>query len=129
MGGDFTIHIDAARNLIEVEMRGFFSAEDVHRYHRAVVAASTTLGGPADKQVMLNDISEMQIQSQEIVREFMTVMSDPRYQGRRVGFVAASTLARKQLSRIIGSRTARIFASAREAEEWLFSPAADADAA
>lgn len=127
MSGDFTIDTDATRNLIAIRMRGFFTLADVARYHAAVVRASDALGGPAARQVMLNDISDMQIQSQDIVAAFQRVMGDPRYLGRRVGFVAVSSLARAQLSRVIGSRTARIFATAAEAEAWLFAaPAADA---
>lgn len=124
MSGDFTISIDHPRGLLTVRMWGFYSEADVTRYHAAVVAASDTLSIAPSRQLMLNDISDMSIQSQEIVAAFKRVMGDPRYAGRRVGFVAISSLARSQLSRVIGSRTAQIFASAAEAEAWLFDPVA-----
>lgn len=69
---------------------------------------------------MINDISGMSIQGQEIVDRFRAVMGDPRYQGRRVAFIVVSSLARQQLMRIVGSRTAQVFGSREEAEQWLF---------
>lgn len=123
MSGDFSVDVDRGRGLLNVRMWGFYTEADVTRYHAAVVAASADLGLAPSAQLMLNNISEMMIQSQVIVAAFQKVMGDKRYAGRRVGFVAASSLARTQLSRVIGSRTARIFATAAEAEAWLFDPA------
>ena len=123
MSGDFTIDIDRRRGLLKVRMWGFYSEADVARYHAGVVAASDSLPIAPAAQLMLNDISDMNIQSQKIVAAFQRVMGDARYAGRRVGFVAISSLARAQLSRVIGSRTAQIFASEAEAEAWLFDPA------
>lgn len=121
MSGDFTIETDPVRGLLRVRMRGFYTEADVIRYHAALGRATADLPQPPAAQVMINDISEMMIQSQEIVAAFKQVMSDPRYAERRVGFVAVSSLARAQLSRIIGSRTAQIFATEAEAEAWLFA--------
>lgn len=123
MSGDFTIESDPARGLLTVRMWGFYMLEDVTRYHAAIGRASGALAQAPSDQVMLNDISDMNIQSQEIVAAFQRVMGDARYAGRRVGFVATSSLARAQLSRIIGGRTARIFATPAEALDWLFDPA------
>lgn len=120
MSGHFTIAVAPSRNLLRVEMSGFFTVEDVHRYRIAIDTASRHLTAPPERQVMVNDISAMNIQSQEIVDAFRRVMGDVRYRDRRVGFVVASTLARMQLSRIIGSRTAQMFATSAEAEDWLF---------
>lgn len=126
MAGHFTIDTDRGRGLLRVVMSGFYSPEDVKRYHAAVVAASSTLTQAPASQMMLCDISAMLIQSQEIVGAFREVMSDRRYARRRVGFVVGSTLARMQLLRIIGSRTAHVFTSTADAEAWLFDPDAQA---
>lgn len=120
MSGQFTIETDKGRNMLRVAMSGFFTVECVGRYRAAIDAVTAELGGPPDAQVMTNDISAMTIQSQDIVDAFRAVMADPRYAERRVGFVVPSTLARVQLSRVIGSRTAQMFATAEEAEAWLF---------
>lgn len=119
MSGQFSIDIDAPRNLLRVRMAGFFSIEDVARYHAAIDEASAQLGGAPSRQKMLNDISEMRIQQQEVVAEFQRVMSDAKYRQRRVGFVVASSLARKQLQRIIGGRDARMFETSEQALAWL----------
>lgn len=120
MTGDFDIQLDRSRRLMTVRMSGFYTLDDVRRYASAIAAATVQLGGAPDEQRMINDISEMNIQSQEIVGAFRQFMSDPRYGRRRVGFVVASTLARKQLMRVIGARHVRIFTSAAAAEAWLF---------
>jgi hypothetical protein len=124
MSGEFSIEIDAPRNLLRVRMSGFYSLEDVERYHAAVDAATLALGGAPSRQLMLNDISGMQIQAQEIIAAFKQVVSDPRYRERRVGFVVASSLARLQLVRVIGGRNAQLFESEAEALAWLLSPRA-----
>lgn len=104
-----------------VRMSGFFTLADVARYGQAIGAATAKLGGSPDEQRMLSDISGMNIQSQEIVEAFRSFMANPRYAGRKIAFVVASTLARQQLQRAIGSRHARCFADVWEAERWLFS--------
>lgn len=124
--GRFTIDPDRARGLLRVHMSGFYSVDDVMRYHAAVAAASDLLSQAPSAQVMLCDISDMKIQSQDIVAAFARVMGDPRYAGRRVAFVVSGTLARMQLMRIISGRTVAIFATTREAEAWLFDATAQA---
>lgn len=126
MSGDFSIETYPDRGLMKVRMWGFFSIDDVARYRDAIGRAGAVLGGSPADHLMVNDISDMNIQSQDVVAAFRGIVADPKYARRKVGFVAASTLARMQLSRIIGSRTARIFLCPVEAEAWLFEPDEDA---
>lgn len=126
MAGHFTIRTDRTRGLLHVTMSGFYTVDDVTHYHAAVVAASEALGRAPSAQVMICDISAMQIQSQGIVAAFARVMDDPRYAERRVAFVVASTLARMQLMRIISGRDVAIFTQTAEAETWLFDRTAHA---
>lgn len=126
MAGHFTIDTDAARGLLHVRMSGFYSLDDVARYHAAVDAASDALARPPARQTMICDISEMRIQSQQVVAAFQGVMGDARYRERRVGFVVASTLARTQLMRTIGDRKVQTFTNAGDAEAWLFGSAVQA---
>ena len=129
MSGEFSVEIDRPRNLLRVRMWGFYAIEDVARYHAAIDAASEELGGAPSRQRMLNDISGMQIQSQDVVAAFQNVMSDPKYRARRVAFVVASSLARMQLLRVIGSRRAELFTREVEALAWLGSATGAASAA
>lgn len=120
MSAHFTVVPDFGRRLLDVTMSGFFTPDDVARYAAAVDAATTAIGGAPATQVMINDISGMNIQGQEIVDRFRAFVANPRYQGRRVAFIVAGSLARHQLVRIIGSRTVQLFGSRTEAEAWLF---------
>lgn len=126
MSGDFSIETVPASGLIRVRLWGFFELPDVARYAEAIAEATATMGTPPSEHRMVNDISDMSIQSQEVVAAFQRFVADPRYAGRRVAFVAASTLARTQLQRILGDRVARIFATTAEAEAWLNEPGAQA---
>lgn len=129
MSGEFSIEIDAPRNLLRVRVWGFFSVEDVARYHAAVDEASMALGGAPSRQMMLCDATEMRIQSQDVVAAFQQVMADPKYRDRRVAFVVASSLARMQVQRVIGERTALLFENDRDALAWLASETRAANAA
>lgn len=128
MSGEFSIQTDVPRNLLRVHVSGFFSVEDVARYHAAVDQASIELGGAPSRQRMLCDVTDMRIQSQDVVSAFQGVMADPKYRGRRVAFVVATSLARMQVQRVIGERTALLFDNEPSALAWLDS-AQDANAA
>ena len=123
MSGDFSINVDSIRGLMTVRMWGFFTLEDVARYHAAIEQATAKLDSAPSDQVMLNDISAMNIQDQTVVAAFRQVMGDPRFAGRRIGFVAGTSLTRMQLLRIMGSRVAQIFSSTEDALAWLLDPA------
>ena len=125
---DFTISIDRSRRLIDVAMRGFYGPADVLRYRKAIDAATTELGGEPAQQVMINDITGMQIQLQDIVTAFRGFMADPRYVGRRVAFIVTTSLARMHVERVMQGRTARTFVCREEAESWLFGEGARAAA-
>ncbi|WP_066483578.1 hypothetical protein [Sphingomonas sp. CCH13-B11] len=120
MNGHFSVDVDPARRLIKVKMGGFFSLDDVAGYHDAVHRATARAGGLPSQQRMICDISDMRIQTQDVVDAFRRVMGDPKYRQRKVGFVVASSLARMQLLRVIGSRNAQCFATEAEAEDWVF---------
>jgi hypothetical protein len=121
MSAHFNIELDPARKLLFVELSGFYTVADVHRYHAAVHAATARLGGMPSAQRMVCDISGMRIQTQDVVQAFSGVMADPKYKHRKVALVVASTLARMQAQRTTGARDAQFFASREEAEAWLFS--------
>lgn len=121
MNANFSIELRRERNLLDVRMAGFFTLDDVARYRAAITAASRELGGDPGQQIMICDISEMRIQSQEVVEAFRQNMADPLYARRRVALVASATLARTQAQRAVGRREARMFTSRADAEAWLFS--------
>ncbi|WP_294301698.1 hypothetical protein [uncultured Sphingomonas sp.] len=121
MSADFSIRLNRDRNLLDVRLGGFFTLDDVARYRSAITAASRELGGDPGQQIMLCDISDMRIQSQDVVEAFRQNMADPLYARRRVALVVTATLARTQAQRAVGRREARMFTSRVDAEAWLFS--------
>jgi hypothetical protein len=102
-------------------LSGFFSVEDVRRYGTAIEEATRSLGGHPTRQRMLNDITGMQIQPQEVVAAFATFVADPRYSKRKVAFIVEASLARMQLNRVKVERYSRSFGTRAEAETWLFA--------
>ncbi|KQN25166.1 hypothetical protein ASE86_02600 [Sphingomonas sp. Leaf33] len=119
MNAAFAIETRRDLNLLDVRMAGFFSLDDVARYRAAMTEASRALGGDPGQQRLLCDISEMRIQSQQVVEAFRENMADPLYARRRIAFVVSPTLARTQVQRAMGNRTARLFLAREEAEGWL----------
>lgn len=123
MDANFSIQVDRARDLVSIRMGGLFTRRDIEAFLEARRRAHAELGCAPNRHVTLNDVSEMKIQSQEIVAAFRAMLSDPAYQSRRLAFVAAPTLARGQLLRALQDRDAdaRCFSTVAEAEAWLFA--------
>lgn len=116
----FTIDVDVPRHLVLIRMGGFFGPETIEQFTKARNAAHARLHcGPHD-HMTLNDVSDMSIQSQEMVLSFQRLLADPTHRSRKLAFVHASTLARMQLQRAAASRDVAYFRNAEEAEAWLF---------
>jgi hypothetical protein len=127
MSANFHVEADPDRNLVRIKLSGFFSAEDVAGFLEARRIAHGTLRCGPNQHLTINDITDMKIQSQEIVTAFRDMLSAPDYRSRKLAFVTGPTLARSQLMRALVNRTARCFDDRRAAEAWLFS-ADEADA-
>lgn len=122
----FTIDLDPARDLVRIRLSGFFSVDDVGRFQAELLLAHRRLGcahrgGP----LTINDISDMAIQSQDVVACWEAFLADPAHRSRRLAFVVGSTLARMQLQRTIRGRDAKVFTTVDEAERWLLANAPD----
>ena len=118
----YSIDLEPARDLVRISMAGFFGVEDIDRFQAELVAARRRLGGrPGGGPLTINDVRGMAIQSQDVVARWGSFLTDPRHRSRRLAFVVASSLARMQLQRVIGGRTAGVFTDEAEAERWLFT--------
>ena len=118
----FTIELDPSRDLVRIRLSGFFSVDDVERFQAELLLAHRRLGcGRRGGPLTINDISDMAIQSQDVMVRWGAFLADPAHRSRRLAFVVGSTLARMQLQRAIGSRDAMVFTAADEAERWLFA--------
>ncbi|NJR77638.1 hypothetical protein [Sphingomonas corticis] len=124
MDGNFTFAVEPDRDLIRTRMAGFFDDDAFVRYVAARAAAFRQLRCGANQHLWLVDLREMKIQSQEMVTAFSTILSDPAYRSKRLGFVVATSLARMQLRRALGDRCGngvQLFVDANEAEAWVLT--------
>ena len=119
MSATFSIRVEPDRDLVRIWMSGFFGEADVADFLAARREAHRALRCPLNAHVTLNDISEMKIQSQDIVAAFQQTLSEPEYRSRRLAFVVGTTLARGQLMRACAGRDARCFDDVADAEAWL----------
>jgi hypothetical protein len=120
MSATFSIDVDPARNLVQITMAGFFGDDDVARFLAARAKAHRALRCGPNEHLTVNDVSEMKIQSQEMVVAFQTMLGAPDYRSRKLAFIVGPTLTRSQLARAIASRDARCFRDRALAEAWLF---------
>lgn len=119
MSAVYTIDVEPSRDLVRIEMSGFFTEADIAGFLDARAAAHAQLSCGPNQHLTLNDLRGMKIQAQEIVEAFRGMLADPSYRSKRLAFVVSPTLARSQLVRAVASRNARFFEDIAEAEMWL----------
>jgi len=121
MDAHFIVRADPARDLIRIEMSGFFTEADLQAFCAARAAEHARLTCAPNQHLTLNDVTKMKVQSQTMVAAFQSLLADPSYRSRRLAFVVDRTLARSQLMRALNGRDARCFENLADAEKWLFT--------
>lgn len=121
MSANFHVEADPTRDLVRIRLSGFFTADDIEAFLEARRLAHAQLRCGPNRHLTINDVTDMKIQSQDIVAAFRDMLSAPEYQSRRLAFVTGPTLARSQLMRTLVNRNARCFDDQAAAEAWLFS--------
>lgn len=116
----FDIDVDVQRDLVLIRMGGFFGPEAIADFTTARNAAHARLQCAPNQHMTLTDVTDMSIQSQEMVMSFQALLANPTHRSRKLAFIHASTLARMQLQRAAASRDVAYFRTAEEAEAWLF---------
>ncbi|MDP1027093.1 hypothetical protein Q5H91_07705 [Sphingomonas sp. KR1UV-12] len=119
MQSSFSLAVDVEHSFIRVTLAGFFTPTDIARFDAARAEAHQRLKCRQGDHVTLVDMREMKIQSQESVGAFQALIANPRYHGRRIAIVVASSLARSQIKRAATGRGAAYFHSIESAEAWL----------
>ena len=125
MTGDFSVDAEPARDLVRIRVGGFFGSDDLACLTEAWRAALTRLRCPSDKHLTLVDTRAALICSQEMVGHWSALAADPAFRSRRLAFITAPTLVRKQVQRATAEITAPSFIDEAEAEAWLFSEEAN----
>ncbi|WP_404335371.1 hypothetical protein AB2M62_15985 [Sphingomonas sp. MMS12-HWE2-04] len=119
MSAHYTIDVEPSRDLIRIQLSGFFTEADFAGLLAARSAAHAQLNCRPNQHVTLTDVRDMKIQAQEMVEAFRAMIADPSYRAKRLAFVVSPTLARSQLVRAVGARDAHFFEDMGEAEAWL----------
>ena len=118
----FSIDHDVAREFVRIRLFGFFSVGDIERFEAELLSVHRRMGsGHRGGPLTITDVTEMSIQSQEVVTRWGEFLANPNHRSRRLAFETGSTLARMQLERASAGRGARVFTDAAEAERWLFT--------
>jgi hypothetical protein len=123
-----TIIAEPARDLIRITLAGFFDENTIADFLEARRHAHAQLRCGPNRHLTLADTRAIAIQTQDMVARWGGILADPAHRSRRLAFVTGSSLARMQLQRAIGSRTAQVFTDEREAMAWLFADEASAAA-
>ncbi len=115
----FSIQVEPERDLVRIALSGFFAPSDVSAFVAARNKAHQELRCAANAHLTLVDVRALKIQPQDAVAAFRATLNAPEHRSRRLAFITASTLARNQLTRAVGTRAARFFVDPAEAEAWL----------
>lgn len=120
------IEIDRERNLVRVTLSGFFTPEVAHIATMEVRMAIQSLGSAAGQHVTLYDMREVKAAPNETVELLRMGFANPVYRplwARKVAFVTASPLLRRQLDRIREARPDMvIYGDVDAALAWLLAP-------
>jgi hypothetical protein len=113
------IEVEAARGIVWITLSGFFRAEDYDAFAQQRAHKQGLLGGKAHATIA--DLRGLSIQSQDIVERFTARLGDPPYRARRLAFVVAQTLTRKQVARATATREVAFFECPAAAEAWVLA--------
>lgn len=111
------------RKLVRVVMSGLLTVAEVERFSRDEQAAVRAMGLRTGEFLLLVDTIGTQVHTREVTEAFQSLMLDSPLKARRIALVRMGTLAAMQSRRISTVRSySEVFATAAEAEEWLFEP-------
>lgn len=125
----FAFSIDTSSHLIRVDMSGFYAPSDVDRFKVGLKAALKELGAKSNQHLMLVDIRQMKVQSQESVKLFRQFFKNKCFRSRRLAIVVASSLSRSQVKRAADGRGAEYFICSSSGEAWLMDESGRVQAA
>ena len=126
MAGTYSFKIDTRRDLVSMELHGFFTPDQMPAFDQARREAYSQLRCAPNQHVTVVDMRGTLIQSQDIVDAFARSIADQETKSRRIAFVVSRSLARLQVKRAAGDRDAGYFLTLDEAERWLLDERTEA---
>jgi hypothetical protein len=116
----FRISCSPEDDYIEVKLTGFLTPETGQKFAEAYIGAKAKLSADKSRHRTLFDLSELKIQTQDIVAQFGGMLADPSIRSARLALYVGDSAVRMQLKRIAHENT-EIFDSLADAREWLKS--------
>ncbi len=116
----FTIRIDPARKLLDIELRGLWDPAIVARFRDALattLARLPTLGCTLGQQVTLFDMTPFAVQPRDVLPLLEQIAADPNVSSRRIAIIVNSTLLKMQARRL--APNVALFEDREPALAWL----------
>ena len=117
----YTIAADRERRLLRLELTGFWSSDEASAFARDQQLAVRRLGPPFGTHLTLADVSNWDIQSQDVSAIIRDLVLNAASTSKRIALVGSRGLARMQFKRIVDREGMRVFMSSLDAEAWLTS--------
>ena len=120
----YTVSAEPARDLLRIELSGFFDSAALARFDAARRAAHKELRCLPNQHVVLVDVRQLQLQTQAAIGAARAIIAAPSTRARRLAFVTGSAAIRMQVRRLSERPDIRCFERLSMAEAWLAEPAA-----
>jgi hypothetical protein len=117
----FSITVDRARRLLEVQLEGLFDLQDVRDLRLAVLAAMSANGFEPRGFLELVDISRCPIQTQAVYAAFDDFGTDPVMFPERLASIVGDSPVRMQARRSVPAYPYALFDNREAALAWLYS--------
>jgi hypothetical protein len=116
----YKITLDEERDLVELELGGFWTENDFEQFIADEHAALRKLLCPVGKHLLLCDLTKLNVVAQEVGAR---IARDLNSQGPRdaewIAIVISSVLLKLQMQRLLTRSNAQIFDDIESARNWL----------
>lgn len=116
-----TVSAEPHRKLIRARMGGILTVQEVMDFSRQEQDAVRAMGLGSGEFVLLVDVAEDAVQTQEVMKAFMDLIQNSTFKARRIASVRKGALNRLQSRRLRDVRSnVEVFDDTASAEAWLF---------
>jgi hypothetical protein len=118
----YNISTDLTKDLVHVELEGFWAESDFSKFMDDLHSAVTKLRCKPGEHLLLCDLTRLNVMSQDIVSYVMSELNSegPR-DARWIAIVVGSALLKLQMQRMLLRANAQIFDDVGSAHEWLMA--------
>jgi hypothetical protein len=116
----YNISIDLAKDLVHVELEGFWAESDFSKFMDELHGALTKMHCKPGAHILLCDLTKLNVMSQDIVSYVMSELNSEGPQDAKwIAIVVGTALLKLQIQRILLRPNAKIFDDVGSAHEWL----------